>query len=136
MNQLMAMKDICAAVDPNDPSTCNYASEYASHILFFDCLKEFDDKMNMWLPMEQKLRREVFQQGLFNQGTWLQEVHSVLAAEAAVVARFGTVMPMNTVTPAKCAVGKDGNSGTSKRPRGDREQGHGDEGMPHHDRNS
>ncbi|KAJ7451013.1 hypothetical protein B0H11DRAFT_2246588 [Mycena galericulata] len=54
-NQLSAYKDVCAPVDPNDPTTRNYASEYAAHILFFSRLDCFEDRMDVWLPVEQKL---------------------------------------------------------------------------------
>ncbi|KAJ7431966.1 hypothetical protein B0H11DRAFT_1941109 [Mycena galericulata] len=124
-NQLSAYKDVCAAVDPNDPTTRNFASEYAAHILFFSRLDCFDDRMDVWFPVEQKLRKEIWQEGYYDEDTWMHEMRSVLAAHDAARSHalgYGSVTPAGGAAPHKRPVGDEGDASVAKRPRLDQGQ--------------
>ncbi|KAJ7090845.1 hypothetical protein B0H15DRAFT_800091 [Mycena belliarum] len=95
-NLLSAFKQLCPAVDPTDPHTRNYASEFAAHFTWFSNLECFDTKMEVWLPIERKLRYALLGQGYFKELTWADEVRSVLSAHehaAALAIKYPSASP-------------------------------------------
>ncbi|KAJ7765458.1 hypothetical protein DFH07DRAFT_955699 [Mycena maculata] len=95
-NLLSAFQQLCPAVDPLDPTTRNYASEFASHFTWFWNIACFDTQMDLWLPVELKMHCTILAQGLFSSQIWADELCSVLRAHKAQAAA--------TAAPAASAV--------------------------------
>ncbi|KAJ7078121.1 hypothetical protein B0H15DRAFT_804926 [Mycena belliarum] len=75
-NLLSAFQQLCPAVDPLKPDTRNYSSELAAHFAGFSNLECFDSKMEVWLPVERKMRYALLGEGLFREETWADEIRA------------------------------------------------------------
>ncbi|KAJ7088448.1 hypothetical protein B0H15DRAFT_982193 [Mycena belliarum] len=131
-NLLSAFQQLCPAVDPLKPDTRNYSSELAAHFAWFSNLECFDSKMDVWLPVERKMRYALLGEGLFREETWADEIRSVLILHTHAQALASMYGASPAAAPAAYGGGKrpwaDHGDALAKRPRHEsygRSDGHG-----------
>ncbi|KAK6966400.1 hypothetical protein R3P38DRAFT_3246303 [Favolaschia claudopus] len=122
-NLLNSFKLLCPPLDPANPSGPKYthASEFEKHVLFFTNLDCFEESMSIWGPVEQKLRYELFRDGIFDHRLWEQRIgiaqstHDYIRSLGMTPSSLPPATP--TSSPSKRALHDDQNPSSTKQPR-------------------